>query len=393
MRLRVRGSDPPIPILQYSAQIRVSLDAVKGLIMLAPLIGIGASCPFKEAPMLRVFQCSAAALLIAVVPSQPPTQNRRAARPVDLLKTVRLPDAKVSGTWKKSADGLRTDSAAPARLRLGPAPKGEYDLIVTFTRSSGSGRLGLILSYDGTSFGWFLGGRGKPADGFSFVDSGISKEKDSALQLVASDAKKHTVKIKVRKDGVTAFVDRVKKGEVADYATLTLDDEFSVGDDMLGLFSGDPTIIFRSVSVVPFAEAAVAEKATTPQRESAKPVDSAIEENVVLPVMSTWHGTRTQLNQGGVLHCTMKVIDRDANLVVMRFSEGSFVAKWTFSLRGDRLYLEGFTQENGTASVTDVQAYGILSGDRMQIQYQWVYSGRRMARTIVLGKIEVARGD
>ena len=309
------------------------------------------------------------------------------------MKTVRLPDAKVSGSWKKSADGLRTDSAAPARLRLGAAPKGDYDLIATFTRSSGSGRLGLILSYDGTSFGWFLGGRGKPADGFSFVDSGISKEKVSALQLVASDAKKHTVKIKVRKDGLTAFVDRVKKGEVADYATLTLDDEYGIGDDMLGLFSGDPSIIFRSVSVVPVTEAATAEKSRPPEPEPPRSNESAIEENVLLPVMSTWHGTRTQLNQGGVLHCTMKVIDRDGNIVVMRFSEGSFIAKWTFSLLGDRLYLEKFAQENGTASVSDVQASGNVSGDHMEIQYQWVYSGRRMARTIVLGRIQVARGD
>jgi len=343
--------------------------------------------------MMKAFQWFILALWIAAWPSEAPAQNQRPGRPTDLLKRLKLPDAGISGHWKKTADGLRSDSAAPARLRLGKPPEGGYDLVVTFTRLDGDGRLGLILSYDGNGFGWFLGeGRDKTASGFALVDGrGDWENNDALLENVVPDAKKHTLKIKVRKDGVTAFVDRKKKGGVTDYSSLTLDDENSVGEGMLGLVSGKPSIIFHSASVVPIAEVALAEK-TPPvlkPESTQRGQEKADEANEVLPVDSVWYGTRIQLNHGGEIHCKMKVIERNGGGGVMRISEGSYGMRWTFSLRGDQLILEEFTQETGAGSISEVQASGVVSGGRMRIQYRWVFSGRRFARQIVVGTINL----
>jgi hypothetical protein len=63
--------------------------------------------------------------------------------------------------------------------------------------------------------------------------------------------------------------------------------------------------------------------------------------------------------------------------------------RWTFLLNRGNLVLQKFTQESGSGSISGVQASGALSPGRLRINYQWVYSGPRAARAIIVGSIHL----
>jgi len=342
---------------------------------------------------MATFRRTLVALLIVTGPSAAQAQNRSLQRPASLLKKLSLPDASISGSWARTPDGgVRSTSSAPARLWLGRAPEGEYDLVAVFTRQESEGRLGLLLSYDGIDFGWFTEqGRNPASSGFAMLDDRDQWDSaDRSLQNIPADAKKRTVRFKVRRNGVTAWLARKKIGEVTDYYDLApLDDKDSVGEGSLGILSDAPSVVIHAVTLSPVVESAGDDSKSVAWREpSGEPADDeAGSSNDLLPITSTWNGVRTTLNRHGDIHCNMKVIDRNGPLVVMRMTERGCTMRWTFSLSRGNLILQKFRQESGAGSITNVQAVGSVSPGQIRINYQWVYSGSRAANAIVVGSI------
>lgn len=342
---------------------------------------------------MKILRRAFIALLVVSGPSTALAQNRGVPRPTNLLKKLSLPDASISGRWARTAEGgARSTSPAPARLRLGRAPDGEYDIVAVFTRQENEGRLGVLLSYDGIDFGWFIDeGRNPAPSGFALVDDRDQWDlADRSIRNIPADAKKRTVRFKVRRAGVTAWLGRKKIGEVTDYYDLApLDDKVSVGEGFLGILCERPSIVIHSITLTPFVESATDDSKPVAWREqSEQPTDDEAESSSdILPIASTWNGVRTTLNRHGDIHCNMKVVQRDGSLVVMRISERGLVMRWTFSLNGGNLILQRSTQESGSGSISGVQASGAVSPGRLRINYQWVYSGPRAARAIIVGSI------
>ncbi|HKQ48217.1 MAG TPA: hypothetical protein VJZ71_09130 [Phycisphaerae bacterium] len=342
---------------------------------------------------MATFRRALMALLVVTGPSAAVGQNRGVSRPTNLLKKLSLSEASISGTWTRTADGgIRCDSEAPARLRLAKAPKGEYDLSVVVTRQEAKGRLGILFSYDGIDFGWFMSeGVDTAGRGFAMVDEyDRSESVDQPLQTMPVDAKKRTVRFKVRREGVSAWVGKKKIADVTDYYDLApVDDKDSVGEGFLGILCDRPSVVIHSITLTPVVESAGDDTKPASLRESAEEPggDESGWSNDVLPITSTWNGVRKTLNRHGDIHCHMKVIERSGSLVVMRLSERGLVTRWTFAVNRGNLILQKFTQESGSGSVSEIQGSGAVSGGRVQINYQWVYSGPRAARAIIVGTI------
>lgn len=113
-----------------------------------------------------------------------------------------------------------------------------------------------------------------------------------------------------------------------------------------------------------------------------------------LPVGSLWSGSRTRVNQGDSLRCTMKVISRSGDLAIVQFTEGCSV-KYQFALRLRRngaLAFDGYRELGmGSGRRTGGLAAGSTNGRGLALDYQWIYSDRRYKNRVEQGVIEVER--
>ncbi len=346
---------------------------------------------------MKILQGSMVALLVAACSSMASAQERRAGRRVDLLKGLKPTEAGVGGTWvKTAAGGIRSDSETTTRLRLGKAPDGEYDLVVAFTRQGGDGRMGVILSYDGSRFGWFLGeGRDHAASGFAWVNGRGGWESDDATGLnVAADARKHILRIKARKEGVSAWIDRKKVGDVADYASLTLHEDQSVGEGMLGLVSDKPSIVFHSISMTPYVE--MLQDAAAPSSPNERPVrparDDANIASAALTTGSIWSGSKAD-NHSDTNGCTLHVNERSGHDVVVEIRCGREHVLWSFAIKGKTLNSTAFQDLSGQGLRSDASASGTINGRSLHLRYRWTFSSKKRKNNLVMGELQFERSE
>lgn len=347
--------------------------------------------------MMKSLRWPIAGLFVVALASDVLAQERRPGRRIDLLKRIQLAGDGVAGTWVNAAEGaIRSDSAAPARLRLGKAPESEYDLVVSFTRKDGGGRMGVILSYEGSRFGWFLGeGRDRKAAGFALVNGrGEWESAGAAAANFAADKKKHTVRLKVRKEGVSAWLDRKTAGDVADYASLTLHDDQSVGDGMLGLVSGKPSIVFHSVLMMPYVAARqdTATPAATKERSARPARDDENSASAALTTGSIWSGSRAN-NNADTNGCTLYVNERAGDRVIVEILCGREHLLWTFVIKGKTLTATGYKDLSVQGLRTDAAASGRISGRSLHLRYSWTFSSKKRKNNYVMGELQFERTD
>jgi serine/threonine protein kinase len=144
------------------------------------------------------------------------------------LTNLIQPPADGSGGISANSDGtilLQSDRDNPRVSLVFPyTPKGQYDLCIDFTRSTGDDGLDQCLSYRGHGFCWTLGGGHNSTSSFWRVGSGEFGNNPTASPpspSVLTNGKRHHSKVEVRSGRVAAYLDGVKMSEyMTDYADM-----------------------------------------------------------------------------------------------------------------------------------------------------------------------------
>ncbi len=204
--------------------------------------------------------------------------------PIDLRAAVSPPVPPTTGNWSMTADGLHGTAVPVAKLRLRPAPDGEYDFTVRFTRLSDlpRGTVRLNASYAGHPFAFALLTTPQPgaiASGIGQLDDKPATSNGNPTRRVHPNQKwlNHptTATLHVRRDGVSADVDGVEFARLqTDYHNLTQTGGQALGDGLLGVTVANTELRIESASVtlVPPPPAAAAASAS-PARPAAVVAD------------------------------------------------------------------------------------------------------------------------
>jgi len=80
-------------------------------------------------------------------PKSPPPKPSADVKWTSLLAGLDVKKSAVAGNWSLGADGLHVAAAPAARIALGPAPRGDYDIRIEFTRRSGTDSIGTFFPH------------------------------------------------------------------------------------------------------------------------------------------------------------------------------------------------------------------------------------------------------
>ena len=235
-------------------------------------------------------------------------------KPIDLLETVTLPSDSVSGSWRKTEDGIESESGHSC-LKLRYAPKGEYDFRISFTRKNGDEGVVQILHYGNAGMIWAMG-VGKN-DWCWYGDVHDAKSSDYKVKLpdTLKNGTPHTSVVKVRSDSLTAYLDgKLVKQLPTDYSNVSLSDGWNVGANFLGLGSESPTII-HAAEVIPVAD----------NRDAYKPAKGTTQKSKnALAVGTIWKGVQSYTS-GGSKPTTHRL---DGKLIVKAAEKNTITAEY-----------------------------------------------------------------
>jgi hypothetical protein len=157
----------------------------------------------------------------------------------------------VAGTWQADSHGLHVGKAKNARLALPYEPGAEYDFIVEFTRTDGTGGITMLLHDAGASFGWTMGAKSSSECRFEVVNKRIDNGNPTLTHFVIDSNVRHIAVVQVRHDRITALIDGKKVAEYKDsvklltrYALWKLPDE-----KLLGVGANNSPVTFHSIEV------------------------------------------------------------------------------------------------------------------------------------------------
>lgn len=128
---------------------------------------------------------------------------------VNLLALIQPGNDVVQGAWASKDGALVSDGSATARIGIPAKAPEEYDLKVTFTRTSGNEAVILVMGRPDRSFSWLLGGWNNTLFGFEMIGGQRANEnrsmvkRDPALQ----NGKICTAIVRVRRDHLQAYLD------------------------------------------------------------------------------------------------------------------------------------------------------------------------------------------
>ena len=173
-------------------------------------------------------------------PSTAPATTRAAEeqpKPIDLLASLKLPDAIVAGEWSMQ-DGVLVCNGKPgkqrARLRLAAAPTSEYDLAIKFTCSGDKPYFAQILTFNNRTFIWTMT---SSQSGFGMINGKNTRSNATTVKKTIGADTAYTSIVKVRKDCVAAYLnDELISQHKTDYSDMSLWEEWKIGaDNPLGL--------------------------------------------------------------------------------------------------------------------------------------------------------------
>lgn len=157
------------------------------------------------------------------------------------------------GTWKMEGGAITSSGKGEERIEIPYQPPDEYDFRISFTKMSGNNCVVQILSKAGAPFIWVMGTAGGDTFTFHYLKSGDAFRNKTTVRKPSGikNNLRYTSVVKVRKDGVHAFVDDRLIGKwETDYSDITIAPFWSIRDhNILGLGSGDSKTVFHSVEV------------------------------------------------------------------------------------------------------------------------------------------------
>jgi hypothetical protein len=182
------------------------------------------------------------------VPAPPPSR--------DLLRRCDLAKDPIAGRWRRVPDGLESNEAAPAKMRLpfdGALPA-EYDFETEFTPLGGELTVTQIMSAFGKGFGCDFGGWGNTVVAFQLVDGKIGIQNRTATRKPRwlEAGRRHVSLIQVRRDKVSAFLN----GEhivtlPTNYRNLGHRSDWAIPSGEIGIGSWRTPTIFHRATLVP----------------------------------------------------------------------------------------------------------------------------------------------
>lgn len=170
-------------------------------------------------------------------------------RIINLLALVNVPKDVFAGDWKIEHNQL-VDAGGDGRLRIPYRPPEEYDYVIDFTRMHGSCVL-IMLSAQHHNLKWVISHDGH-SYGFDFIDGVWSDSNETHTDRPdIGDGVRHKCVIRVRRDSVSALMDgklfaEFKRG----YSHFTIDAQWFLGDDCLGVGSYQTAVTFHSIELV-----------------------------------------------------------------------------------------------------------------------------------------------
>ena len=172
-----------------------------------------------------------------------------------LLDCDAIRDA-VSGKWIKLPEGIQSDSAAPAKMKIpvrDKLPK-QYDFEIEFTPLRGELCVTQLISAYGTGFGCDFGGWGNSIVAFQLVDGRFGDNNRSTTRRPAwlAAGRRHMAVIQVRQNGVAAFLDGQHVVTLpTDYSNLKHRNDWSIPIDSIGIGSWATPTLFHRATVIP----------------------------------------------------------------------------------------------------------------------------------------------
>jgi hypothetical protein len=172
---------------------------------------------------------------------------------VNLLALVDPAKDAVQGTWTRAADGVVCDSSGYATCQFPYAPPDEYDLVVAFTRTEGSGPVALLLAARGRAFDFALDVKGEAR--FERVDAKIAKDNPTVVPVAVSNGRRYTLTVQVRKDAVRALLDdkllTEHKSDLKDLSRYTV--WKAANTALCGVGANNAKVTFHSAQLVELA--------------------------------------------------------------------------------------------------------------------------------------------
>jgi len=169
---------------------------------------------------------------------------------IDLLPLVDVSKDALKGEWEMTDSKLISNPFTAANLQLPYRPPEEYDFHVTFSRVKGERSVEMILSKNGRSFVWSMGGFGNTRRGFYFVGQ-IGPKHEASVARGIESGRTYDVVVQVRNDAVRALVD----GELAvewptDYKDFRLSSNWMLKDEScIGVGNDDGLVYFKQIEV------------------------------------------------------------------------------------------------------------------------------------------------
>jgi putative intracellular protease/amidase len=202
-----------------------------------------------------------------------------------LISTLDPARQSIAGEWKRMGTELTVRAAQGARLALGTAPQGEYDLRANFTRKSGQHSVGLVVVHGGRQVVFEVDAWGSHLAGFQDVGGkSIRDNKTRRDGIPLENGKRYTITVEVRKGQLRGLLDDKEIAKLpTDGRDLSMPDVWSFpGRDQLGLVAWDSDTTFHAVEVrSPNGEPLVTVRTpatpppstTVPKSPPGKPVD------------------------------------------------------------------------------------------------------------------------
>jgi serine/threonine-protein kinase len=171
---------------------------------------------------------------------------------VDLL--VRIDPARdgVNGSWTKEEGALVSPAVPHARIEIPYRPPSAYDFRITFSRREGNDNIQQILTRNGRSFVWEMGGWNNRIFALGLVDGLETQSNPSSNVMGIKNGRRYTSTVQVRPDGIRAYLDgRMVLRWITDYSDLRIHDAWRLRDEaLLGLGSFKSITAFHAIEVL-----------------------------------------------------------------------------------------------------------------------------------------------
>ena len=170
----------------------------------------------------------------------------------DLIGSIDTARQAVAGEWTKSARELSVKGAQGARLSLGTAPQGDYDLRATVTRKTGKDSVGLIVVHGGKQVVFEVDAWGTHLAGFQDVAGKTIRDNPTRRNEVQlENNRKYTITVEVRKNQIRGLLDDKEISRLTtDGSDLSLHDLWRLpARDQLGVVAWDSETIFHSIEM------------------------------------------------------------------------------------------------------------------------------------------------